>query len=979
MKTATLFFKLMLGAAAVLLLSPVFGQQPSDFSHRMHKKQVSYTHSTIRNKFYKPQQALTPASTPAQRTCWTMEAEADLRKRFPELPSLETFEAELQQKIREYEAQKAERGTEEVITIPVIVHVVHNGEPVGQGPNITAAQVQSQIDVLNEDYRRTGAGSNNHPAGADVEVQFALALFDPQGNRLQEPGIHRVQGGRDGWDMDPIQEVLKPQTQWDPKRYLNIWTVAFGGDAAQLLGYAQFPSLSGLQGLQQNEGAAKTDGVVIRYQSFGRTGNVEAPYDGGRTATHEVGHWLGLRHIWGDGDCSVDDFCDDTPAAGQPNYSCVEINTCGGADRDMVENYMDYTPDGCMSVFTNDQKNRIRTVMTNSPRRKELLTSTVHIDNGVPVDAPVAAFATDKGNVCTGENVQFIDQSSNSPSSWEWRFFDEAGNLLGTFSGQNQLITFNDPGLYTVELSVSNSSGNSTAREENYIAVLSSNLANNLSEDFEDLQAALTDWVLFNPDADRSFQLADVSSFGEGSHSIVFDNFSTDDDPSGTIDALISPRLDFSQVSNPYFYFEHAYAQFSREFSDTLVFLYSLDCGNTFEALWFKGGEDLATAPPTEDSFVPTADEWEWNQISLGFLAGQPSVHLVIANLSGWGNNLYLDRLIFFNGDDFAQGPAEPSFGTATTRVCAGDVVQFQDYSDNFPNQWEWSFEGGNPATSNFQHPFVQYLTPGLYDVSLTAQNNQGGSTAVAQNAIEVVPLPSVGIQLSQQTVCAGDEVTLTATGAAHYIWFDDRSGQPVYEGASLQLTLFEGRGFIVFGENELGCSNVARLSVPVNPVPDKPSIDVQGDVLVASSASAYQWFLNGNPIPGSQGGNNGSYQVQQSGTYSVVVFNAAGCGAISDEVFVAATAIDRLDISESVLLYPNPVTARLQIKLPPIATGQWQMQLTDALGKALIPSRRLPAGSQEAELDMSHLPRGVYFLRLENESWRAAKKIVKQ
>src|SRR5690606_24471928 len=146
----------------------------------------------------------------------------------------------------------------------------HNGEPVGTGPNISRAQILSQIAVLNEDYRRNGAGFNNHPAGADVEIQFAMALVDPSGNPLAEPGIHRVNGGRAFWEDDVINSSLKPNTIWDPNRYCNIWTVQFGGQASGLLGYAQFPSLSSLPGFEQNMGPGQTDGVVIRWQSFGR-------------------------------------------------------------------------------------------------------------------------------------------------------------------------------------------------------------------------------------------------------------------------------------------------------------------------------------------------------------------------------------------------------------------------------------------------------------------------------------------------------------------------------------------------------------------------------------------------------------------------------------------------------------------------------------------------------------------------------------
>lgn len=271
----------------------------------------------------------------------------------------------------------------EVIRIPVVVHVIHNGEPVGTGSNISYEQVVSQIDVLNEDFRRRAGtnGFNDDPAGVDTEIEFFLAETDPDGNSLTEPGVHRFDGDRDFWPKgpfrNPIDELIKPTTIWPPEDYFNIWTVHFGGFVSRdLLGYAQFPSNSGLPGLNADEGSPETDGIVIGFKYFGSSEKGDfpdliAPFDLGRTTTHEVGHWLGLRHIWGDGDCFVDDFCADTPTAGAPNFGCTSNISC--TSEDMIENYMDYTDDPCMNIFTLEQKQRMHTVLQNSPRRRELV------------------------------------------------------------------------------------------------------------------------------------------------------------------------------------------------------------------------------------------------------------------------------------------------------------------------------------------------------------------------------------------------------------------------------------------------------------------------------------------------------------------------------------------------------------------------------------------------------------------------------
>ncbi len=262
-----------------------------------------------------------------------------------------------------------------IITIPTVVHVIHSGEPVGSLPNISTSQVLSQMTALNEDFRKTlgSNGYNNHPAGADVEVEFCLAQLDPQG--LPTNGINRVDLGVDTWDSGSADGQMKPNTIWNPNEYFNVWVCNL---SPGLLGYAQFPSSSGLPGL--GGGAANTDGVVIGAEFFGSidlddgTFIMDDTYNLGRTLTHEAGHFFGLRHIWGDGGCNQDDYCNDTPAAGGSNGGCPS-GTMSCDTEDMIENYMDYTADFCMNIFTNDQKARMLTVLANSPRRVGLLSS----------------------------------------------------------------------------------------------------------------------------------------------------------------------------------------------------------------------------------------------------------------------------------------------------------------------------------------------------------------------------------------------------------------------------------------------------------------------------------------------------------------------------------------------------------------------------------------------------------------------------
>lgn len=311
--------------------------------------------------------------------CLSTEHEEKLKQKFKRasVGQFETWMSNESLNLRNKGANKISS----VRTIPVVVHVINKGEAVGTGTNISDSQVVSQITSLNNDYRKKVGtkGYNTNPVGADTNIEFALAVRDPNGNPTN--GIHRVSYDKEFWQEADVEDNLKPNTIWDPTKYLNLWVVNFGGDLTGVLGYAQFPVGSTLDGLDET-GLSSTDGVIIGYQFFGNLDyndgsfTLDDTYGYGRTATHEIGHWLGLRHIWGDDTCG-EDYVADTPVHEDSNFGCFthpKSNSCGTSD-EMFENYMDYTDDTCMNIFTQNQLDRFNTVLTNSIRRKELLTS----------------------------------------------------------------------------------------------------------------------------------------------------------------------------------------------------------------------------------------------------------------------------------------------------------------------------------------------------------------------------------------------------------------------------------------------------------------------------------------------------------------------------------------------------------------------------------------------------------------------------
>lgn len=232
------------------------------------------------------------------------------------------------------------------VSIPVIVNILENSNG-----DITQAQINSQIAILNEDF------NDNNPNTSGVPAEFADAVADCNIS-FTLAGVNRKISSKSSWGTN---DAMKNSAQGginvtDPSTYLNIWVCNIGGG---ILGYAQFPG-----------GSSATDGVVIGIDYFGETSGA---YGDGRTATHEVGHWLNLRHIWGDGRCKRDDFVADTPNSDRSNGGCPAYPTVHCRSADMTMNYMDYVYDDCMYMFTNGQNSRMRALFVTGGARASLV------------------------------------------------------------------------------------------------------------------------------------------------------------------------------------------------------------------------------------------------------------------------------------------------------------------------------------------------------------------------------------------------------------------------------------------------------------------------------------------------------------------------------------------------------------------------------------------------------------------------------
>ncbi len=386
----------------------------------------------------------------AQHRCGSMDV---LHQQMTD-PKFAAARQQIEQQTAAYLANPANLGNRAVITIPVVVHVVYNTA----AENISDAQIQSQIDRLNLDYRKLNTDASSVPSvwqsiAADYQIEFCLASRDPNGNSTT--GIRRVSTTTTSFSTnDNVKYTASGgDNAWPASSYLNLWVCDISGG---ILGYAQFPG-----------GAAATDGVVIDYLYFGTIGTATAPYDLGRTATHEVGHWLNLYHIWGDDGtaCTGSDNVNDTPNQADENYGCPSfpnVSCSNGPNGDMWMNYMDYTDDACMYMFTNGQYARSSALFATGGARASLTTS---LGCQAVTPLPVANFSASSTSSCTGI-INFTDLSTGTPTTWLWNFGDGT-----TSTQQNPVHTYTTNGTFTVTLTATNGFGSDGETKTNYVVI----------------------------------------------------------------------------------------------------------------------------------------------------------------------------------------------------------------------------------------------------------------------------------------------------------------------------------------------------------------------------------------------------------------------------------------------------------------------------------------------------------------------------
>ena len=551
-----------------------------------------------------------------------------------------------------------------VYIVPIVFHVIHNGGP----ENISDEQIYDAVQILNRDFRRLNVDADNvqplfQGMPKDASIEFRLATIAPNGDCFK--GITRTLTSLTNDGSDGQAQLNTAffgndvyQGTWSHTNYLNILVARNIGGAA---GYTYRPSSWGGTSVYYNS--------IWMLQNY--TGSIGTSSVGtSRTLTHEVGHWLNLKHTWGDGNspglasnCDMDDDVEDTPNTVGSTYCNFNETTCGPVAN--VENYMDYSY--CSKMYTPGQVTRMRAALVSATASRSNLWTASNLATVGAIDNPPlckADFFADRRVICAGESVQFSDNSFNAVSGWTWDF---QGGTPASSMTENPSVIYSTPGTYQVSLTASNGGDSESETKVAYITVLEPGTSLPFYEGFESF-STLTDmqnyWFIDNGGSANGFELT-TSAAHTGAKSMKINNFYQ----SGiNKNELSSSNVDLSgEVLNDVtLSFRYAYRKKAATNQEYLKVYFSADCGEswgtpkkTFNATMMSN--EVATSP-----WTPTAADWKTVHVPFSNNSFTPFLvenfrYKFVFEANG-GNNFYLDDINIYKGsesDDIVLGIEE--------------------------------------------------------------------------------------------------------------------------------------------------------------------------------------------------------------------------------------------------------------------------------------------------------------------------------
>ena len=520
-------------------------------------------------------------------------------------------------------------------TIPMVFHVLHLGGP----ENISDAQIQDAVAILNRDFRKLNSDTSNivtefKNIAADCNIQFALATIDDNGNCTN--GITRHYDSRTNWAINMAEYVYT----WNSSKYLNIYVVASLPNG--VAGYAYLPGTA----------PPAADAVVILSGYIGSigTGNVYTS----RALTHEVGHWFNLSHTWGNTNnpqvACGDDGVGDTPIT-KGHYSCSlgSPSDCAPGVVENIQNYMEYAY--CSNMYTQGQRTRMQNCLNSAVEgRNNVSANNNLIATGVinPVSncAPKAEYSSSENVTCVGNSLTFVDQSYNATvTNWLW----SSPLALSSSTLQNGILSFSNTGLANVKLKVGNAFGNDSITKQQIVIVLAAGTNSGnivLNQGFETGVFPDNNWIASMPQYGSAFQQTTITA-ATGNNCVWVNNYY--DNPNSAV-SFYSPAFNLESAISAQLSFKYAYARQNNNNNDLLSVYVSTNCGTTWSQVYSASGATLSTTGTfvTGPFLNVTPDQWKTENLNLVSFSGNAKVYFKFEftpDVNGPGNNLFIDDI----------------------------------------------------------------------------------------------------------------------------------------------------------------------------------------------------------------------------------------------------------------------------------------------------------------------------------------------
>lgn len=536
-----------------------------------------------------------------------------------------------------------------IYKIPVVFHILHNNGT----ENITDAQVQSALDVLNRDFRKLNSDANSVvaqflPIVADAEIEFVFATIAPNGacfNGITRTVSTMTNSGSNG--QNQVNAIINGnnvyQGIWAHNKYLNIYvcrTLVSTGT----VGYTFHPNNEGygMGGAPATADNMYYNGIFMRSNYIGEIGT--STPENSRSLTHEVGHWFNLDHTWGPDDigtCGTDNVADTPPTNG--SQTCNLNKSSCDATRDNVENYMDYS--FCSKMFTQGQVTRMRNAVVSAMGGRSNIWTTSNLQSvgAIPGTSICSAdFQATQTGLCTGNSTTFsVTNTSATITSYAWTF---TGGTPATSSAASPTVTYNTPGTRQVSVTVTTASGSKTITKTAYITVASvgTPVALPITQGFTTATFPPTNWTITNGGATNTWvRNTTVGRAPTAGNSVMINYYNPN--TNGDIDDLNTPTFNLSTYSSASLEFDVAYRPHTQYF-DKLEVLVSPGCGATYEVVYSKAGATLQTETANTSAYT-NPSTWRRETIDLTPYVGVNQVSVKFRGTSGWGNYLYLDNI----------------------------------------------------------------------------------------------------------------------------------------------------------------------------------------------------------------------------------------------------------------------------------------------------------------------------------------------